>query len=310
MPNSTQNAISHPQFAVAVIVTYNRISLLLQCLERQLAQTRRPDLIIIIDNASTDGTEDTLRSNNYLDDPLVSYTRIAENKGGAYGFALGIQLALQRNADWIWLMDDDTLPLPKALECLLDASRKIEQKTGQPPALLASHVRWTDGSPHPMNWPVPKVRPEEHFFLSVDTLSSIPIRSTSFVSCLVNGRVARDEDPPIPGYFIWNDDVEYTSRLLKHRNGYFVPASIVIHATKKRYTSHQEIGDRFFFEVRNKIWMICRSNCLYPDERFRFAKSLAANVVRFIAANRFSPNSMKIVSKALLKSLSRPSREL
>jgi len=50
----------------AVVVTYNRKAMLINCIKGLLRQDRI-DHIIIIDNASTDGTQEHLHANNLLD---------------------------------------------------------------------------------------------------------------------------------------------------------------------------------------------------------------------------------------------------
>ena len=48
-----------------VIPTYNRKEVLVKCLEAVAGQTLRPECIYVVDNHSTDGTPDLLRSLNY-----------------------------------------------------------------------------------------------------------------------------------------------------------------------------------------------------------------------------------------------------
>lgn len=294
----------------AVVVTYNRKQLLTECLDSLLAQTWPVNKIILIDNASTDGTPELLEERGYLANPLIDYVRLSENTGGAGGFHEGVQRGYEAGYDWLWLMDDDCFPCRDALKALVEAGLSIEGETGNAPAILASHVRWTDDSPHPMNWPIPRVRPENNFFSALDAFGVISIRSSSFVSCLVNAEVAREEALPVAGYFIWNDDVEYTSRILKYREGYLVPASIVVHATKSRYIPVEAQGDRFYYEVRNKLWMIFRSKGLFFVERLRFMKSLIGNISRYLKVNRFSLQSAAIVARGLAGAIRSPALDV
>ena len=55
----------------ALVVTYNRRALLDECLRAIDAQTVRPAELILVDNASTDGTPELLRENGWLDRPSV-----------------------------------------------------------------------------------------------------------------------------------------------------------------------------------------------------------------------------------------------
>ncbi len=97
----------------AVVVTYNRINWLKKNIDALLSQTRIPDEIIVVDNASTDGTYDFLKNLS-----KVKFKRLEENIGGAGGFAYGLKCAIDDEADWVWMMDDDALPYKNALEAL------------------------------------------------------------------------------------------------------------------------------------------------------------------------------------------------
>lgn len=97
----------------AVVVTRNRRALLERCLNALRDQTRAPDATLVVDNESTDGTREWLRTRRDL--TLIEN----ENTGGAGGFARGIEAALAQNFDWIWCMDDDGYPEPTALAALL-----------------------------------------------------------------------------------------------------------------------------------------------------------------------------------------------
>ena len=100
-----------------VVVTYNRKALLVECLEALLNQTHAPERILVIDNAATDGTPELLAQMGLLNEPSIWYQRLEENLGGAGGFEIGMRLAYSHlDCDWFWLMDDDTIPTPAALE--------------------------------------------------------------------------------------------------------------------------------------------------------------------------------------------------
>jgi GT2 family glycosyltransferase len=258
---------------VAVVVTYNRRELLLESLTALAAQVRRPDAVVVVDNASTDGSAAAVAAEH----PAVRLHRLSQNTGGAGGFAAGIGFALADGADLIWLMDDDTVPEPGALDELIAARR---QYPGQRPAVVASRVVWTDNRPHPMNTPrrKPFVRREE--LQRADSIGCIPIRSASFVSVLIDAEQARRLGAPVADYFLWNDDFEYTTRLLRHAPGLLCPASIVVHKTRTFGGADADPGDRFFFEVRNKIWTLTRSRSLSPFERLLYTGATLRRWIR------------------------------
>ena len=73
-------------------------------LGRLLAQTRRPDAILLVDNGTDTETPKLCAAAN------VRHVRSAANIGGAGGFALACLLALADGADFVWLWDDDGWP--------------------------------------------------------------------------------------------------------------------------------------------------------------------------------------------------------
>lgn len=98
---------------VAVVVTYNRLALLTGLIER-LREVPECDEILVVDNASTDGTADWLAAQ----DDVIGHT-LPTNTGGAGGFHEGLRLAMERDADLAWLMDDDGKPEIDTLRTLV-----------------------------------------------------------------------------------------------------------------------------------------------------------------------------------------------
>lgn len=286
------------QKITAVVVTFNRKELLLECINAILEQSYRVDKILIIDNASTDGSEKYLKEYGVLNRGNIEYRTLAQNVGGAGGFYEGIKQAYEQGSDWLWIMDDDTIPTISALESLINAVASLN-KDNIYPLLLSSRINWTDGDPHPMNFPQIKRKEWKENYLAIRH-RLIRLRSTSFVSVLINRKSVEKYGLPIKEYFIWNDDVEYTGRILKENEGYLVPDSIVIHKTKTKYSAISNSSDRFYFEIRNKLWMILKSDAWSRYERLRFLAILLNNIKNFIKENRFSFKSLKITIKGVL----------
>ena len=132
---------------VAVVVTWNRRDLLVESLAALRAQTHPPAEIVVVDNASTDGTTELLRDES----DGLQVVHLTRNTGGAGGFAAGIERALTLEPDLVWLLDDDTVPTETAAERLVAAWAAYPGPVR--PAVLASRVVWTDGRDHPMNTP-------------------------------------------------------------------------------------------------------------------------------------------------------------
>ncbi len=263
---------------MAVVVTWNRRDLLAESLRAIQAQTLPPGRIVVIDNASDDGTAQTLRAEFSGLDVITTSTNI----GGAGGFALGIDRALRDDCDAIWLMDDDTVPEPTALAELLAARSHYAHST---PALLASRVVWTDGRDHPMNTPRVKPGAGADETAEAAAVGCVPIRSASFVSVLLDAATTRDRGLPIADYFLWNDDFEFTTRLVRGHRALYCPASVVVHKTASFGATDADPGERFYYEVRNKVWLFTRSRGLSPVEKALYGGSTLRRWAKTILAS-------------------------
>ena len=224
--------MSSPEINVAaLVVTYNRKELLVECLAAVTAQEFAPSSVVVIDNASTDGTEGLFRDGGVLaGTPGLHYFRMGENLGGAGGFKEGIRRCMEAGCDWVWLMDDDCIARPDTLAGLVSALPAAE-RLGGAPSFLASSVLGPEGEP--MNVPVLDTRPTKNgyadWYLGLSD-SLVEIECATFVSLLVNARAVERFGLPIASFFIWGDDTEYTTRLT-HNFGpaYLVGGSSVMH---------------------------------------------------------------------------------
>lgn len=279
----------------AIVVTHDRLDQLRTCLQLLREQSRPPDEIIVFDSASSDGTTEYLAGLG----GEVSVLRSERNVGGAGGFHGGIEQAWKRGHEWLWLMDDDCAPTQGALESLLDTAAEIEPR----PMILASRVLWTgDRRLHPMNRPVPKLDPMAMPNAIEDGI--MPLRATSFVSCLIHRDAVDRYGLPHHEYFIWNDDLEFTARVLRHEVGYWVPTSLVFHETPNPHEVDSVTADKFYFEVRNKLFML-RGRSWSPTERLRWGKALAVNVSNFLREHDYDNAAIGAVARGVRDGLLR-----
>jgi GT2 family glycosyltransferase len=107
---------------VVVIVTYNRLSYLKECVDALRNQTCKLDQILVVNNNSTDGT--TLWLNEQVDLTTIHQ----ENLGGAGGFYTGIKSGYDQGFDYIWVMDDDVEPKLDCLEILMNSFDNVENE--------------------------------------------------------------------------------------------------------------------------------------------------------------------------------------
>lgn len=233
----------------ATLLTRNRIELLRQAIRAVQAQDTPVADLIVVDNASDDGTPEMLAR----DFPEVTAVTLPENQGATGGFYEAITAGLATGADWLWLLDDDSFARPDALSELLAALERV-RANGEEPSILASRVVWRDGAPHPMNFPV--VRPDDgDQLVNATRQGMLPLRATSWVSLFVSRAAVERAGMPARQFFYQADDIEYTARILRDAVGYYVPRSLVEHSTPTKHTATDD-DHRFRYHVRNTILMI------------------------------------------------------
>jgi len=249
---------ANPGTICAVVVTYNRKQLLLECLESLLRQTHPIDAIYLIDNASADGTPELLKEKGYIKSVLscreapqeeehsvkmrsgenegravkLHYVRMHENTGGAGGFYEGVKRGYERGYDWLWLMDDDVEAEDNSLKLLIDAIPELSEpvaavtplkldKAGQIQKLHVGFIRKD-------KWKMIPLSAQEY----ADKREVISIDYSSFVGLLISKQAVKNSGFPDRDFFIWNDDVEYCCRLTESGKIYLNKKSRVIHKDK------------------------------------------------------------------------------
>lgn len=241
---------------VVVVVTYNRKKLLKENIEALLNQTNKNFDVFIIDNASTDGTQEYIKE--YTENHSIKYFNTGVNLGGAGGFNYGMKKAVEANYKYIWAMDDDTIPYENALEKLILADEKLKGNYG----FLSSIVLWKDSTICKMNkQKICKNWHEDGQYLK-DTL--IRTYYATFVSFFIKSETVKKEGLPIKEFFIWGDDVEYTDRLSKNNKCYIVGNSQVLHKTNNNEGSNiakdeKNRIDRYKYAYRNEMYVAKRN---------------------------------------------------
>lgn len=260
----------------AVVVTYNRLELLKKTIENLENQTYRINEIIIVNNASTDGTTEYLQR---IKSKQIVIENLKENLGGAGGFYYGIKKAYEDGCDFVWIMDDDTICTETALEKLIEAYFLITKNPERKVGFLSSDVRFTNNQPCLMN--IPSTESIYNEFISEGI---VQVSHTSFVAMLIPSFVVQEVGLPYKEFFIWGDDGEYSTRILQKYLGYLVGKSVVYHYMKENKgvnifdTPPDRIG-RFYYFYRN--WMFTRMSRNKKDgircirENLRFMRIIA-----------------------------------
>jgi GT2 family glycosyltransferase len=127
-----------PRSVTIVILTYNRVGLLQQCVERVLMRTSsNTKEIVIWNNGSTDGTREYLES---LRDPRIRLVHHANNIGqNAYAEAFE-----QTSGDYLVEVDDDVIDAPDEWDAtLLDAFTRLPEIGYLAANLVDNPLDWT-----------------------------------------------------------------------------------------------------------------------------------------------------------------------
>jgi rhamnopyranosyl-N-acetylglucosaminyl-diphospho-decaprenol beta-1,3/1,4-galactofuranosyltransferase len=229
----------------AVVVTYNRRDLLVQCLQCLLDQSLPLERIYVIDNASTDGTPDVIPQHE-----RIHYLRLPENLGGSYGFSKGVEHALAANHADLWLMDDDCLPERDAHQELILHRRESP--------VLCSAVLARDGHfdlHHRRRFDARRLRefdmPEETY-----AEAGAQVDLFTFVGVLISTELMRLAGLPVNDYFFMYDDSEYALRLLRLGvTARLVPSSRVLHVGSVAYPSPRAPYNplKHYYNTRNQL---------------------------------------------------------
>lgn len=193
-----------------VIVTFNRADLLRRCLDGLAASTRRPDTVIVIDNASTDHTRDVLATYDGL--PLQA-VHSATNDGGAGGFHRGVALAHEQGFDRVWLMDDDVVPDQDCLAVLMahDGPCLIAVREDLTGALCEKAATRFDLR-NPLSVRPKRESIDQAYATRAAMPAELPVENVAFEGFLVKREVLDAVGLPDPSYFIFYDDVDFAVR--------------------------------------------------------------------------------------------------
>ena len=235
-----------------VIVTYNRESLLRECVENVERQTSAPDSIIIVNNASTDHTPAYLEELNTKDGRFDTIN-LPNNIGGAGGFAKGIERALEKDVDCVLIIDDDAMIARDYMEKILKARQQQPQYRA-----FAGTLR-TDGKIDTFHR-----RNLQKTGLMSKNCTEQQYRQpcfacdiASFCGMVLDMDLVRQIGLPHAEYFIWYDDTEYSLRIHQYSRFLVVTSAELEHKTKRTSVTKPRRYDwKDYYAVRNRMLMV------------------------------------------------------
>jgi len=99
-----------------VVLNWNGWRDTLECIESLRSLTYPNYRIVIVDNGSANDSEARIRAAH----PDIPFLQTGRNLGFAGGNNVGIRYALERDADYLWLFNNDALARPDALTALVE----------------------------------------------------------------------------------------------------------------------------------------------------------------------------------------------
>ncbi len=227
---------------IAVVVTYNRQLLLSQCINGLRNQTRKVDKIFVVNNGSTDNTQEWLSRQEDVE--FITQ----KNVGGAGGFCTGVKTAFEKKYSWIWLMDDDGYPKEDALEKLLENDN--EELCLRNCAVIDKEDRksfvWRTGN-----------------HTSIDDVTDTIIKNVAhpFNGTLLHRKIIERVGFPKANLFLWGDETEYYFRIVRKNKIPFYTKTNSIHyhpASAYSYKNDWAFNSnwKMYYYIRNRLFIL------------------------------------------------------
>lgn len=194
---------------ICIVVTFNRKKLLKRCIDSLLSQTKKIDKILIVDNASTDGTIEFINE-NYSSNRNIEILQLVRNIGGAGGFYEGMKYALKFEYNWFWLMDDDGFPEESCLEKIYNFSYLNSLDAISP---IQINIDDLEELAFPITYKNKKITGK---YQNINSTKYINNGANLFNGLLIKSVDVQKIGLPLPELFIRGDEVEYTKRMKKN----------------------------------------------------------------------------------------------
>lgn len=273
-----------------IIVTFKKPGLLNNCISGVLNQSKKPELLIVVDNNSEDDTKKLCLEllNTQKVNPIKSkigeiysgltkgistyYLKKKTNDGGAGGFFDGINFGLnQTNADYFWLMDDDGVPERNCLEKLFN---NIRLNTILNPIVLdiqnknyCSFLKDKQGARLEYKEIIdkslsPEINPFNGTFISRDIIERF-------------GNIKKE-------MFIWGDEMEYTYRMQKNKISLKTIIDAKHYHPKNKKLEFKKLSFNIFLrKIDNKYFeYVYYRNRVYNDRKYAVSLKRFKHLIR------------------------------
>lgn len=284
----------------AVIVTYNRKELLCENIKMLASQSRKVDLVIIVDNHSSDGTAEYIKNQPFYNESWIHIEAMSENFGGAGGFYYGLKTAYNMGFDFFWLMDDDGKPFNMdTFQNLWIVANKVYMHENK--AFLLNSLVTYDGERMSFGFGVDE---EELAQMKREGVECIHGKANPF-----NGTLLTKETVDIVGYpnkdfFIRCDEKDFVLRCRKA--GVYIATIVgsVYQHPKPQFTLrrfllwHVKVNNytpfQIYYTIRNEVFYLSQG-----DEKRYLRKCLGLQLMSILLYEKDKGRKVKAFLKAL-----------
>jgi rhamnopyranosyl-N-acetylglucosaminyl-diphospho-decaprenol beta-1,3/1,4-galactofuranosyltransferase len=247
-------------------------------------------MVYIVDNASTDGTPEFVKSLG----PAARYRYLPQNTGSAGGFEEALRWAYEAGHRWLWITDDDSIPHHDALEQLL---RSVSSHRD---VLMAAPKKVT---PEGRLWRAEMIydsadqtarEPQERLYEGNEPFECDWTANTGL---LVRREAIQAGGLPLADLFAFGEDTEYCLRLRRHGRLILVPRATVVHRDPSmEWPVPVALLWRSYYVRRNSIYLSSRSRILPP----RGVASIVLSTIREAIAILRKLNAKRLRLRVLI----------
>ena len=290
-PVKKETSIKNPKLGV-VIVTYNRQHLLKEAINACKNQTYPFEKIVIVNNASTDGTKSILAHQKGIETITLD-----KNIGGAGGFYEGINYLLKRDCvDYILLIDDDAIINKSYNSSIIPYMEKNDEgimafsgSVIQFKNVQYDHRRFVKDGFNQSN-STPDQYTRKFFDYDLGT----------FCGLYISANAIKQIGLPKKEYFIWFDDTEYSLRLLPFSKIRNVTAAKLKHKVNSKVRD-QGYSWKSYYGIRNQFAIIKE---YYPEVLWKYVtqskiRMREAQAIGYIKHSEYYKNVATIYKDAI-----------
>lgn len=186
-----------------VVINWNGWRDTLACLQSLAAQNYPSLTTLVVDNASTDDSVARIREAF----PEIELLQSDENRGFAAGSNVGIRRALQTGAEFVWLLNNDTVAPP-------DTARKLVAAASDPRVgIVGTVLRYMQNPAKIQAWGGGSIRRWMGFVRHYDSPTALDRDSfVTFASVLLRAKMLEQVGLLDERYFMYFEDADLCFR--------------------------------------------------------------------------------------------------